>query len=95
METSIERHNWYVKPIGIPNADGYITDLNNISLAVTGFVHAWESNLFFGEASQLIVNAIGLFQLGYFDCAFYSLRQSIEISIGTIYLTANPSKENE
>lgn len=32
------------------------------------------------------------FSRRFFDAAFYSLRQSIEISIGTLYLTANPEK---
>ena len=41
---------------------------------------------------QMIANSIYLFQEGFFDAAFYSLRQSIEISIGTLYLTANPKR---
>ena len=40
----------------------------------------------------MIANSIQMFQQGYFDAAFYSLRQSIETSIGTLYLTANPDK---
>jgi len=50
---------------------------------------------FFEEASQLLVNAIRLFRIGYFDCAFYSLRQTLELSIGTIYLTENPEKKGD
>lgn len=95
MENIKIQDNWYIKPLELPNVEKFVRDINNISFATTGFVHAWESNLFFDEACQLIVNAIKLFQLGYFDCAFYSLRQSIETSIGIIYLTANPNKEDE
>ena len=95
MENIKIQDNWYIKPLELPNVEKFVSDINNISFATTGFVHAWESNLFFDEACQLIVNAIKLFQLGYFDCAFYSLRQSIETSIGIIYLTANPNKEDE
>ena len=95
MEAITIHDNWYIKPLELCNAEKYIEDINNISFATTGFIHAWESNLFFEEACQLLVNAIRLFQRGYFDCAFYSLRQSIETSIGIIYLTANPNKENE
>lgn len=95
MEQFTAYSNWYVKPLELPNAEEYINDINNISFATTGFIHALESNLFFEEAAQLIVNAIRLFQLGYYDCAFYSLRQSIEISIGIIYLTANPDKGDD
>lgn len=95
METITLHDNWYVKPIELPNAEEYVMDIYNISQANTGFVHAWDANLFFEEASQLLVNAIRLFQMGYFDCAFYSLRQSLELSIGTIFLTENPKKKED
>ena len=95
MDTIKTHDSWYIKPLELCNAEKYIMDINNISFAATGFIHAWESNLFFEEACQLLVNAIRLFLRGYYDCAFYSLRQSIETSIGIIYLTANPDKENE
>lgn len=94
-EMEIEYGLWSVKPIEFTNAEDYIFDISNISEANTGFIHALESNLFFKEASQLLVNAIKLFQLGYFDCALYSLRQSLEISIGSIYLTENPTKKKD
>ena len=67
-------------------------DLENISMATVGVVDSLESNRFFDEACQMIANSIQMFQQGYFDAAFYSLRQSIETSIGTLYLTANPDK---
>ncbi|MBQ7237584.1 MAG: hypothetical protein IJS20_02210 [Bacteroidales bacterium] len=95
MKTYTIVDQWAIKTFDLPNAEEYLQDINNISLATTGFINAWESNLFFDEATQLIVNAIKLFQLGYLDCAFYSLRQSIETSIGIIYLTANPDKKKD
>ena len=88
-------HNWYINPIEFPNADDYVMDIYNISQANTGFVHAWDSNLFFEEASQLLVNAIRLFQMGYLDCAFYSLRQSLELSIGSVLGFCKPLKHSE
>lgn len=33
-----------------------------------------------------------LFELGYFDCAFYSVRQAIELSLSGLYLFSNPDK---
>lgn len=95
MDTLLDYYDQNIKPIELPNANKYLFDLHNISQATTGFVHALDSNLFFDEAIQLIGNAIKLFKLGYFDCAFYSLRQSIETSIGTIYLTENPEKKGQ
>lgn len=85
-------HRWGVRPFELPNSDEYLYDIDNISMAMVGAFDAYGSNTFFEEACQLIANSIQLFKLGYFDAAFYSLRQSIETSIGTLYLTANPDK---
>lgn len=76
-------------PRHLDNVDDYLFAINQVQLASTGFVRAWGSNLFFNEACQCLINSINLFQQGFFDCAFYQLRQSIEISIGTLYLTSN------
>ena len=83
---------WGVRPFEFPNSDEYLYNLDNISMAMVGAFDAYGSNTFFEEACQLIANSVQLFKLGYFDAAFYSLRQSIETSIGTLYLTANPDK---
>lgn len=86
---------WKVRKFTLEKASEYLWDIDNIRWAGTGLVSAFGTNRFFDEASQMIANSIYLFQEGYFDAAFYSLRQSIEISIGTLYLTANPEKMNE
>lgn len=78
-----------VKPFTFPEADEYLDALINIQMADTGWIGHMYTNLFFYEATQLIANAIHLFQSGYFDCAFYSLRQSLEISLSVIYLDEN------
>lgn len=85
-------YRWGVRPFELPNSDEYLYDIDNISMAMVGAFDAYGSNTFFEEACQLIANSVQLFKLGYFDAAFYSLRQSIETSIGTLYLTANPDK---
>lgn len=82
-------HNWDINKINLPEADKYYTDLDNITFAPTGNINDFIANMFFDEACQMIANSIQLFQEGFFDAAFYSLRQSIETSIGTLYLTAN------
>lgn len=74
----------------LKDVDEYLFDINQIELASTGFFRALGSNLFFNEACQCLKNSINLFQQGYFDCAFYQMRQSLEISIGTLYLTSHP-----
>lgn len=46
----------------LPDADEYIYAINNIQMATTGFINAMESNKFFAEACQMIINAIRLYQ---------------------------------
>ena len=75
-------------PRQLDNVEDYLDAINQVQLASTGFIRAWGSNLFFNEACQCLINSINLFQQGFFDCAFYQLRQSLEISIGTLYLTS-------
>lgn len=81
-----------VIPMKLENANEYVVDIDSIRYATTGIVDAMGANLFFEEATQMLINAIKSFQDGYFDCAFYSLRESIELSIGTIYLTSQKDK---
>jgi hypothetical protein len=81
-----------ISPINFDNKTQYIYDIDNILLANTGRLDALDSNRFFQEAGQMLINAVNLFEMGYFDCAFYSLRQALEVSIGTLYLTANREK---
>lgn len=95
LHEGFETGVWKVRKFILPNASEYLWDIDNIRWAETGLINAFGSNRFFDEASQMIANSIYLFQEVFFDAAFYSLRQSIEISIGTLYLTANPEKINE
>ncbi|MBF0320363.1 MAG: teicoplanin resistance protein VanZ [Nitrospirae bacterium] len=81
---NIESHN--ITPIKLDEKEQYYLDLVNIQNAFTGFLDVMFSNRFFNEAAQLVINAIVLFEKGYFDCAFYSLRQSLELSTTVVYL---------
>jgi hypothetical protein len=81
---------WKVTEFDLPNADKYYFDIESIYMADTELKDKQFTNYFFQESCQMLANSIKLFQLGYFDSAFYSLRQSIENSIGTLYLLANP-----
>mgnify|MGYP001042558826 CR=1 FL=1 len=79
----IENEN--IIPNSLPEKKQYYLDLMNIEHSFTGRLDVMFSNDFFREASQLIVNAITLYEKGYFDCAFYSLRQSLEIATTIVY----------
>ena len=43
--------------------------------------------VFFAEATQLLINSIFLYEEGYFDCAFYSVRQASEVFNAMLYLS--------
>ena len=80
-------------PMQLVSKEQYYFDLMNIEHSWTGRIDAMFSNEFFREAVQLIINAIVLFEKGYFDCAFYSLRQALEISTTVVYFV-DDSEEN-
>lgn len=77
----------HIQPIQLHNKKKYYTDLSNLEQSWTGRVDAWLSNTFVQEAVRLIINSIVLFEKGYLDCAYYSLRQSLEVSTTMVYLT--------
>ena len=80
------KENQHLVSVEVPRKKDYYYDLLNIEHSFTGRVDAWLSNTFIHESAQLLVNAINLFEMGYFDCAYYSLRQSLELSTTMIYL---------
>lgn len=77
----------------IPNKERYYSDLNFVDNSLTGRTDALIANTFIYESKYLVINAIKLFELGYFDCAYYSLREAIEISTIMIYLVDIPITE--
>ena len=79
------KENENIIPNELPEKQQYYLDLMNIEHSFTGRLDVMFSNDFFREASQLIINAITLYEKGYFDCAFYSLRQSLEIATTIVY----------
>jgi hypothetical protein len=79
------RESENIIPLKLDGKEQYYQDLMNIEQSWTGRLDALYSNTFFREAVQLVINAITLFEKGYFDCAFYSLRQSLELSTTIVY----------
>lgn len=80
-------------PIKLDDKEQYYSDLTNIEHSFTGRVDVMFLNQFLAETVQLVINAIVLFEKGYFDAAFYSLRQSLEISTTSMYF-ADDTEEN-
>lgn len=85
---------WNISKLELPDDDQYKYDIDNIYMADIGNLNALHSNQFFQEACQLIINSINLYKLGYFDAAFYSLRQAIEVSIEIIYINSDKERLN-
>lgn len=71
----------------LPQRRELLLYLNNMMLT-TGRSDAFFCNAFLAEAIQLIQNSIFLYEDGYFECAFYSLRESYEI-FGTMLYVEN------
>lgn len=84
-----------IVPVKLENKEQLYFDLLNIEHSWTGRLDLMFANQFFQEAVQLIVNSIVLFERGYFDCAFYSLRQSLEISTTIVYFVDDDEKNRK
>ena len=84
--------HWNIKPLPLPKAKEYLEDLNDLRFLDSGMLAEVNPFFFVNEACQLLANSVKLFELGYFDCAFYSIRQAIEMSLSGLYLFSNPEK---
>ena len=84
--------HWNIKPLSLPKASEYLEDLNDLRFSNSGMLAEVNPFFFVNEACQLLANSVKLFELGYFDCAFYSVRQAIELSLSGLYLFSNPEK---
>lgn len=87
------RKNQNIKPIEFPNKEKYYSDLLNIEHSWTGRMDGNICNTFIMEAEQQLVNAIELFEQGYFDGAYYSLRSAVDISTTMVFLDDMPDEE--
>lgn len=83
---------WNIKPLSLPRAKEYLEDLSDLRFADSGILTEVNPFFFVNEACQLLANSVKLFELGFFDCAFYSVRQAIELSLSGLYLFSNPNK---
>lgn len=80
------RKNENIKPIEIPNKSKLYHDLLNIEHSWSGRMDTNIGNTFIMEAVQLLINSIELFEMGYFDCAYFSLRSAVDISTTMVFL---------
>lgn len=86
-----KRENIY--PLELPQKEKFYDDIQNIEYSFSGRIGEVSVNTFILEAAQLLVNAIELFEMGYFDCAYYSLRSAVDISTTMVFLVDMPESE--
>lgn len=85
-----------IRSLTLPNKEKIYCDLQNIEHSWSGRMDIGNiGNTFIIEAEQLLINAIELFELGYFDCAYYSLRSAVDLSTTIVYLADMPDEEKE
>lgn len=89
------RKNENIKKYTVPNVEDYFYDLMNIEHSFSGRMDVPLANTFIMESVQLVVNSISLFEMGYFDCAYYCLREAIETSTTIVYLSDMPDDEKK
>lgn len=89
------RKNQNIKPIELPNKVTFYSDLINIEHSWSGRMDTNICNTFIMEAEQQLVNAMEMFELGYFDCAYYSLRSAVDISTTMVFLSDMPDEDRE
>lgn len=89
------RRHQNVQPLSIPNKEQYYMDLLNIEHSWSGRLDNNVCNTFVMEAEQQLVNAIELFEEGYFDCAYYSLRSAVDISTTMVFILDMPDAEKK
>ncbi len=61
--------------------------------AYTGQCNLMFCNSFIEESLQLLKNALILYKNGFFDCVFYSIRQSSEVMDNMLYLAKSPNNK--
>ena len=75
------RRHQNIRPLKLKNKEKFYDDLINIEHSWSGRMDINVGNTFIMEAEQQLINAIELFEMGYFDCAYYSLRSAIDIRL--------------
>lgn len=89
------RRHQNIRPLKLKNKDKFYSDLINIEHSWSGRMDTNVGNTFIMEAEQQLINAIELFEAGYFDCAYYSLRSAIDVSTTMVFLSDLSDDERE
>lgn len=86
-----------LRPIKVPGKESYFSDIREIAGSLAFFIgkkYAIAYELV-RETEKMLINAVALFEKGYFDAAFYMLRQTLEICMTIAYFLELPDDERE
>lgn len=88
------RKNENIRPLELLDKGKYYRAIANIDHSFSGRIGT-VINTFIMEAAQQLVNSIELFEMGYFDCAYYSLRSAVDVSTTMVFLTDMPDADRD
>jgi len=81
-----QRKKENLREVVIPNKNEIYLDLLNIEHSLTGMLDN-VADTFTLECVQMLINSLELFEMGYFDCAFFSLRSVIDLATTMVFLS--------
>ena len=82
-------------PQSLTNKDKFYMDIQEIENSFSGRMDFDYIGIFIKEAGELLLNAISLFEKGYFDCAYYSLRSAVDVATTLVYFVDMPEEERK
>lgn len=90
----LEQDHQLLKAVVLPEHESLLQTIRAL-FPTTGILQNMFCNGFMTESVELIKHALFLYEDGYFDCAFYSLRQSVEIMNSMLLLSDNEDRLKE
>lgn len=77
--------------VNLPQREAILGVLHELEVMTVGQADRFFCNTFLAESVKLLINSVFLYEEGYFDCAFYSIRQAAETVNNMLYI-ANKGK---
>lgn len=90
----LEQDHQLLKKVVLPEHESLLQAIRAL-FPTTGILQNMFCNGFMTESVELIKHALFLYEDGYFDCAFYSLRQSVEIINSMLLLSDDEDRLKE
>jgi len=96
MDSTDSIYFYHLRPTTVDDKELFYSASRDIDHSFTGRIDMLGLHNFFIEASLLIRNAVRLYEQGFFDAAFYSVRSAVELSrIVTYFSDIDNPKDSE